>query len=67
VGQTQGRRAGAGVGQDRRRCFDPRHDTISHNIITGNLPLDVFFDGSGSDDHFPGNACNTSQPCWICN
>jgi hypothetical protein len=47
--------------------FDPRHDTISHNIITGNSPLDVFFDGSGSDDHFPGNACNTSQPCWICN
>ena len=47
--------------------FDPRHDTISNNIITGNSPLDVVYDGSGSDNHFPGNTCNTSQPAWICN
>jgi nitrous oxidase accessory protein NosD len=46
---------------------DPRHDTISHNTITGNSPLDVFYDESGSDVHFPGNTCNTSQPSWICN
>jgi nitrous oxidase accessory protein NosD len=46
---------------------DPRHDTISHNTIKGNSPLDVFYDESGSDVHFPGNTCNTSQPSWICN
>ena len=45
---------------------DPRHDTISHNTITGNSSLDVFYDGSGSDNLFPGNTCNTSQPSWIC-
>ena len=45
--------------------FDPRHDTISHNTITGNSPLDVFYDGSGSDNHFRGNTCNASQPSWI--
>jgi len=47
--------------------FDPRHDTISNNTITGNSPLDIFYDRSGSDNHFPGNTCNTSQPSWICN
>jgi nitrous oxidase accessory protein NosD len=46
---------------------DPRHDTIAHNTITGNSPLDVFYDKSGSDNHFPGNTCNASQPAWICN
>ena len=46
--------------------FDPRHDTIAHNTITGNSPLDVFYDESGGDNHFPGNTCNTSQPSWIC-
>jgi hypothetical protein len=47
--------------------FDPHHDTIADNTITGNSPLDVFYDHSGSDNHFPGNTCNTSQPAWICN
>jgi hypothetical protein len=46
--------------------WNPRHDTIAHNTITGNSPLDVFYDESGSDNHFPGNTCNTSQPSWIC-
>ena len=43
-----------------------KHDTISHNTITGNSPLDIFYDGSGSDNSFPDNTCASSQPSWIC-
>ena len=31
-----------------------KHDTISHNTITGNSPLDVFYDGSGFGQQLPG-------------
>jgi hypothetical protein len=44
-----------------------RHDRVRSNTITGNSTLDVFYDGSGFDNHFPGNTCATSQPAWICN
>ena len=34
--------------------FDPRHDTISHNTITGNSPLDVFYDRIRQRQSLPG-------------
>jgi nitrous oxidase accessory protein NosD len=46
--------------------FDPRHVTIADNTITGNSPLDVFYDGSGADNHFLDNTCQSSQPPFIC-
>ena len=49
------RRPGAGVGQDRWwQRLDPRHDTIAHNTITGNSPLDVFYDGVRQGQSLPG-------------
>jgi parallel beta helix pectate lyase-like protein len=43
-----------------------RHDRIVRNTITGNQQFDVTYDGSGFDNRFVGNTCNTSQPASIC-
>lgn len=43
-----------------------RNDHIRNNTITGNKAFDIFYDGSGFNNTFTGNTCNTSQPSSIC-
>ena len=43
-----------------------RNDHIRNNTITGNRAFDIFYDGSGFNNTFTGNTCNTSQPSSIC-
>jgi hypothetical protein len=43
-----------------------RNDHIRNNVITGNQAFDIFWDGSGFNNTFTGNTCNTSQPGSIC-
>ena len=35
---------------------------ITGNTLSGNDPVDLFWDGNGSHNHFHGNSCTTSQP-----
>jgi len=43
-----------------------RNDHIRDNTITGNQAFDIFYDGSGFNNTFTGNTCNSSQPSSIC-
>jgi hypothetical protein len=45
---------------------DPMNDVIAKNIATGNKPLDILWDKSGTGNKFQDNECNTSSPHWIC-
>jgi hypothetical protein len=45
---------------------NPAWNTISFNVAQGNGPYDIFWDRTGSMNHFPGNACDRSSPAWIC-
>jgi Right handed beta helix region len=40
---------------------------IIHNTITGNSPLDVLYDGSGTGNVFTANACKNASAPGICN
>jgi hypothetical protein len=44
----------------------PAGDAVTHNLITGNHPFDVFSDGSGTHNQFSGNLCGTSTMPGIC-
>lgn len=44
----------------------PANDRITGNTITGNRPLDVVTDGSGSGNVFRGNRCQTASSSGIC-
>jgi hypothetical protein len=45
---------------------DPMNDVIAKNIATGNKPVDILWDKSGTGNRFSDNECNTSSPSWIC-
>jgi parallel beta-helix repeat protein len=44
----------------------PRNNSVIGNHFGRNKP-DIFFDGSGSDNRFFGNLCNSSVPSRLCN
>jgi len=44
----------------------PTNNRITGNTITGNQPLDVVTDGSGSGNVFLANRCNTANTPGIC-
>jgi len=45
---------------------DPAFDRITGNHLSGNLPDDIIWDGTGAGNVFSGNTCATSSPSWIC-
>jgi parallel beta-helix repeat protein len=44
----------------------PTGNAINYNHASGNAGDDIFWDGSGSDNHFFKNTCGTSNPAFIC-
>jgi hypothetical protein len=44
----------------------PTGNRVTGNTIQRNRPLDVSYDGSGSNNVFQHNACSTSTPAGIC-
>jgi nitrous oxidase accessory protein NosD len=42
------------------------YDTITGNILSGNQPDDIIWDGLGAGNVFTNNSCTTSNPGWIC-
>jgi nitrous oxidase accessory protein NosD len=44
----------------------PVGNTVRNNVFSNNRPYDVFYDGTGSGNTFPGNDCNISRPAYIC-
>jgi parallel beta helix pectate lyase-like protein len=45
---------------------EPVGNRITANVAFRNLPVDIFYDGTGSDNQFRGNKCNTSHPNGLC-
>jgi nitrous oxidase accessory protein NosD len=43
----------------------PSHNRITDNTVRGNNP-DILWDGSGVDNKFDDNRCNTSTPAGLC-
>jgi hypothetical protein len=43
----------------------PTHNHMTDNVVRGNSP-DVFWDGTGTDNRFFDNHCETSVPAGIC-
>ena len=43
----------------------PNGNTVRNNLIRENDP-DIFWDGSGTGNAFPHNACSTSEPAGLC-
>jgi hypothetical protein len=44
----------------------PSGDVITHNVVTGNAPMDLLYDGSGADNTVRGNVCATGAPAGAC-
>jgi parallel beta-helix repeat protein len=44
----------------------PTGNAINYNHASGNAGFDIFWDRSGSDNHFFKNVCGTSNPKFIC-
>lgn len=44
----------------------PSGDTVAHNVIVGNQPFDVLYDGSGTGNRFTFNTCAMSLTTGIC-
>jgi hypothetical protein len=44
----------------------PSGNVIRHNVITGNAPLDLLYDGSGADNTVRGNVCSTGTIVGAC-
>lgn len=44
----------------------PVGNTVRNNLFGDNKPYDIFYDGTGSGNTFPGNACDASNPAYIC-
>lgn len=38
----------------------PTDNEVEHNVITGNKPFDIVYDGTGSGTDFADNWCETS-------
>src|SRR5262245_45514048 len=45
---------------------EPTRTTVSGNVIRGNEPADLVYDGSGSQNRVAGNRCETSAPEGLC-
>jgi nitrous oxidase accessory protein NosD len=45
----------------------PRSNVIEHNTLTGNLPLDILWDGSGTGNMLTNNNCSLTNPSTACN
>ena len=45
---------------------NPAHDLIARNFAFGNVPADIHWDGTGGQNRFKGNRCDTSQPSGFC-
>jgi hypothetical protein len=44
----------------------PSGNLIAHNVITGNAPFDLLYDGSGADNTVRGNVCAVSMVSGAC-
>ena len=44
----------------------PADISITQNTLHNNAPVDVFWDGTGSNVKIVRNACKTSQPAGLC-
>lgn len=44
----------------------PSGDVIVHNVVTGNSPMDLSYDGSGTRDTVRGNVCARSTTVGAC-
>lgn len=44
----------------------PVGNTIRNNTFGDNKPYDIWYDGTGSGNTFPGNSCDSSNPAYIC-
>ncbi len=44
----------------------PDNNTIVGNFLHGNVPNDIFSDGSGTGNVFKRNRCDTSDPAGLC-
>jgi nitrous oxidase accessory protein NosD len=44
----------------------PFDNLVKHNVIRGNKPLDVIYDGTGHGNRFVHNWCASSTPAGIC-
>jgi len=42
------------------------NNLIAHNRAHQNAPADIVWDGTGSNNHFHHNHCDTSQPAGLC-
>jgi hypothetical protein len=42
------------------------HNTIVQNVVLGDHPFDLVYDGMGTGNHFVYNKCETSVPAWLC-
>jgi parallel beta-helix repeat protein len=45
---------------------NPAHDLFARNFAFANQPADIRWDGTGAQNQFQGNRCNTSQPSGFC-
>jgi Right handed beta helix region len=45
---------------------NPARDLIGRNFAFGNQPADIRWDGTGGQNRFVGNRCNTSEPNGLC-
>jgi len=42
------------------------HNLMVDNVVLGNHPFDLVYDGRGTGNHFVSNRCETSVPAWLC-
>ena len=45
---------------------NPSHDLIARNVAFSTQPADLRWAGSGGQNRFEGNRCNTSEPSGLC-
>jgi hypothetical protein len=45
---------------------DATSNTVEDNVVLGNQPDDLVYDGAGSNNRFLANVCGTSNPSGLC-
>jgi nitrous oxidase accessory protein NosD len=45
---------------------NPKNNVVRRNLVIGNQPKDIRWDGTGSGNVFRNNACGTSKPNGLC-
>ena len=58
-------KGGIAIGKGDPSGTAPQRDVIEDNVIGGNRPFDLFWDGSGTV-RFHGNECDRSRPGTLC-